>query len=119
MRSIQSILAQSQRNNELNGAKGLPCGEYVYTNKCADQEAYRALDAIPTPEQAAAKKAKKDAEYAAACEKARKLTFNELALAISILDAARRDSLHNTSNELCWDLIPVISKLRRMQDDND
>lgn len=32
MRSIQSILAQSQRNNEINGAKGLPCGDYVYSD---------------------------------------------------------------------------------------
>lgn len=114
-RSIQSILAESQRSNERNG---LPCGEYVYTNRCADQDAYRALDAIPSPEQVAAKKAKKAAEDAERMRKARTLTPEELTLAIKILDDARRDSLMNTTNDLHWDIIPIMSKLRRMQDDN-
>ena len=53
MRSIQSILGQQQRHNQANG---LPCGEHVYTNKCADQEAYRALEAmIPRAEYEAIK----------------------------------------------------------------
>lgn len=114
-RSIQSILAESQRSNERNG---LPCGEYIYTNRCADQDAYRALDAIPSPEQVAAKKAKKEAEQAARMLEARTLNAKELALAIQVLDEARRHSLMNTTNDLHWDIVPIISKLRRMQDAN-
>jgi hypothetical protein len=40
MRSIQSILAQSQRNNEINGAKGLPCGDYVYSDPMKIENRY-------------------------------------------------------------------------------
>jgi hypothetical protein len=114
-RSIQSILAGARLENEFNG---LPCGDYVYTNKCADQEAYRALDAIPSPEQIAAKKAKKEAENAARILEARTLNTKELTLAIQLLDEARRHSLMNTSNDLHWDIIPILFKLRRMLDDN-
>lgn len=46
---------------------------------------------------------------------AKTLTQEEIALAITTLEAARQDSLWNSTNELCWDLIPIIDKLRRMQ----
>lgn len=65
MRSIQSLAAQAGREARANG---LPCGEYIYTNKCADQEAYRAIEAmIP----AAEARAKKEARYRAQWEKNR------------------------------------------------
>ena len=65
MRSIQSIAAQAGREARANG---LPCGEYTYTNKCADQEAYRAIEAmIP----AAEARARQEARYRAQWEKNR------------------------------------------------
>jgi hypothetical protein len=111
MRSIQSIAAEAGREARANG---LPCGEYVYRDICEDQQAYRAIEAMRSPEEIEAIKAKKEAERLARIEEGKKLKPEEIQLAITILEAARKDSLWNTTNELCWDLIPVISKLRRM-----
>ena len=114
MRSIQSIAAQWRREAEYNRHL-LPCGEYNYTNKCEDQERYRAIEAMRTPEQLAEIAAKKEAEKAARMLEAKTLKPAEIELAIQVLEAARQDSLWNSTNELCWDLIPVISKLKGMQ----
>jgi hypothetical protein len=63
MRSIQSLAAQAGREARANG---LPCGEHTYTNRCADQEAYRAIEAmIPAAEARAKKEAKWRAEHEA------------------------------------------------------
>lgn len=114
MRSIQSLAAQARRECDVNG---LPCGDYVYTNVCENQQAYRAIEAMLSAEQIAERKAKQEADKAARMLAAKTLTPEEIQLAIDTLEAARKDSLWNSSNELCWDLIPVISKLRRMQND--
>ena len=114
MRSIQSIAAQARRECDTNG---LPCGEYTYSNKCENQEAYRAIEAMPSAEQIEQRQAAKEAEKAARMQAAKTLTMAEIQLAIDTLEAARQDSLWNTGNSLCWDLIPVLSKLRRMQND--
>ena len=114
MRSIQSIAAQSRRENDING---LPCGEYTYSNKCENQEAYRAIEAMRSPEQIAELKAKKEAEQTARMLAAKTLTPAELDLAIKVIDAARQDSLWNTKSDVHWELIPILSKLRRMQND--
>lgn len=48
MRNIQQLAAMYARENQVNG---LPCGEHTYTNKCADQEEYRSIEAmIPAEE---------------------------------------------------------------------
>lgn len=61
MKSIQSLAAQSRREAL---SAGLPCGEYTYTNKCADQEAYRALEAmIPAAEAQAKREARARAQW--------------------------------------------------------
>ena len=63
MRSIQLLAAQAGREARANG---LPCGEYIYTNKCADQEAYRAIEAmIPAAEARAKEEAKRRAAHEA------------------------------------------------------
>jgi hypothetical protein len=115
IRSIQAIAAQARRENDING---LPCGDYVYTDICQDQQDYRTIEAILSPQEYEAKRAKKEAERLARIEAAKKLLPKEIDLAIKVLEAARQNSLWNTHDDLCWDLIPVISKLRRMQDDN-
>ena len=61
MRSIQSLAAQARREAL---SSGLPCGEYAYTNKCEDQEAYRAIEAmIPAAEYRAKQEAKCRAQW--------------------------------------------------------
>jgi hypothetical protein len=112
MRSIQSIAAQARRECDTNG---LPCGEHTYRDICEDQAAYRAIEAMPSAEQIAERKAKKETEQAARMLEAATLTPEQLQLAIDTLEAARKDSLWNSGNSLCWDLVPVLSKLRRMQ----
>jgi len=63
MRSIQSIAAQARREAL---SAGLPCGEYIYTNKCADQEAYRSIEAmIPRAEYEAKQEARWRREHEA------------------------------------------------------
>jgi hypothetical protein len=114
MRSIQAMAARARRECDTNG---LPAGEYTYTNKCADQEAYRAIEAMPSAEQIAERQVKREAEQAARMLEAKTLTPAELQLAIDTIEAARQDSLWNTSNGLHWELIDVLSKLRRMQND--
>lgn len=114
MSTIQAMAARARRECDTNG---LPAGEYTYTNKCADQEAYRAIEAMPSAEQIAERQAKREAEQAARMLAAKTLTREELQLAIDTIEAARQHSLWNTSNGLHWDLIDVLSKLRRMQND--
>ena len=113
-RSIQSLAAQAGREARANG---LPCGEHTYSNKCADQEAYRAIEAMPSAEKIAERRAKEEAEKAARTLAAKTLTPAELDLAIKVIEAARQDSLWNTSNDIHWELIPILSKLRGMQND--
>jgi len=113
MKTIQSLAAQARREAL---SAGLPCGEYMYTNKCADQEAYRAIEAMPDADQIAQRQAKKDAEKAARMLEARTLTAAEIQLAIDTLIAARRHSVFN-GGTIHWDLIPIISKLGRMLND--
>lgn len=117
MTTLSAIAAQWRREAE---SRGLPCGDYVYTNKCEDQERYRAIEAMLTPEQIAAKKAKREAEQAARMQAAKVLTAEELKLAIDTLDEVRRNHLFygEKGNDLHWDLIPVIAKLRRMQNED-
>jgi hypothetical protein len=56
MKSIQALAAQA-RCEALSA--GLPCGEHTYTNKCADQEAYRSIEAmIPAAEYRARQEAR-------------------------------------------------------------
>ena len=112
MMTIQQLAAMHARQNAVNG---LPCGDYEYRDICEDQAKYRAIEAIPSVEQIAERKAKKEAEHAARMLEAKTLTPEELQLAIDTLEAARQHSLWNTANSLCWDLVPVLSKLRRMQ----
>ena len=116
MKTIQGLAAQARREAL---SSGLPCGEYTYTNKCADQEAYRAIEAMPSAEQIEQRKAKRAAEQAARMLAAKTLTREELKLAIDTLTAARTHSVFygEKGSQLHWDLIPVISKLRRMFDD--
>jgi hypothetical protein len=114
MRSIQSIAAQSRREALSNG---LPCGEYVYKDICEDQAKYRAIEAMPSAEQIAQRQAAKEAEKAARMLAAKTLTPAELDLAIKVIEAARQDSLWNTNNDIHWELIPILSKLRRMLND--
>jgi hypothetical protein len=114
MRSIQSLAAQARRECDVNG---LPCGEYVYTNVCEDQQAYRAIEAMPSAEQIAERKAKQEADKAARMLAAKTLTPEEIQLAIDTLTAARTESIRYGKTELHWDLIPIISKLGRMLDD--
>jgi len=114
MRSIQALAAQAGREARANG---LPAGEYQYRDICEDQQAYRAIEAMPSAEQIAERQAKREAEQAARMLEAKTLTREELQLAIDTIDAARKHSLWNTSNGLHWDLIDVLSKLRRMQND--
>ena len=60
-RSIQSLAAQAGREARANG---LPCGEHTYTNKCADQEAYRSIEAmIPAAEYRARQEARWRAQW--------------------------------------------------------
>ena len=110
MKTIQSLAAQARREAL---SKGLPCGEYTYTNKCENQEAYRAIEAMPSAEQIEQRQAKRAAEQAARMLEAKTLTAAEIQLAIDTLTAARRDSVFNGGN-IHWDLIPIISKLGRM-----
>jgi len=114
MSTIQSMAARARRECDTNG---LPAGEYTYTNKCENQENYRAIEAMPSAEQIAERQVKLEAEQAARMLAAKTLTPAELQLAIDTIEAARQDSLWNTSNGLHWDLINVLSKLRRMQND--
>ena len=113
-RSIQALAAQAGREARANG---LPCGEYQYRDICENQQAYRAIEAMRSPEQLAEIAAKKEAEKAARMLAAKTLTPKELQLAIDTIEAARQHSLWNTSNDLHWHLIDVLSKLRRMQND--
>ena len=63
MRSIKSMAAMARRECDTNG---LPAGEYTYTNKCENQEAYRALEAmIPRAEYEAKQEAKWRREHEA------------------------------------------------------
>jgi hypothetical protein len=116
MKTIQGLAAQARREALSNG---LPCGEHTYSNKCADQEAYRAIEAMPSAEQIAQRQAKRDAEKAACMLEAKTLNKEELRLAIDTLTAARSHSVRygEKGSQLHWDLIPVISKLGRMLDD--
>lgn len=116
-RTLSALVRMHQDQNRVNG---LPCGEYVYTNKCENQEQYRAIEAMRSPEQLAEIKAKKEAEQAARMQAASTLTPEELQLAIDTLDEVRRNTLFygEKGNELHWDLIPVIAKLRRMQNED-
>lgn len=116
MTTLSALAAQARREAL---SAGLPCGEYTYTNKCEDQEAYRAIEAMRTPEQLEAIKAKREAEQAARMQAAKILTKEEIQLAIDTLIAARRHSLFygEKGSELHWDLIPVISKLQRQLED--
>ena len=115
MKTIQLLAAQARREAL---SSGLPCGEYTYSNKCEDQEAYRAIEAMPDAEQIAQRQAKRAAEQAARMLEARTLNKEELQLAIDTLIAARRHSVFygEKGSQLHWDLIPVISKLGRMLD---
>jgi len=62
-RSIQSLAAQAGREARANG---LPCGEHTYSNKCENQEAYRALEAmIPRAEYEAKQEARWRREHEA------------------------------------------------------
>ena len=114
MRSIQSLAAQARRECDTNG---LPVGDYQYRDICENQQAYRAIEAMPSAEQIAERQAKREAEQAARMLAARTLTPAELQLAIDTIEAARQHSLWNTSDDLHWHLIDVLSKLRRMQND--
>ena len=114
MRTLQGLAAQARRECDTNG---LPAGNYQYRDICEDQQAYRAIEAMRSPEQLAEIAAKKEAEQAARMLAAKTLTPAELHLAIDTIEAARQHSLWNTSNGLHWDLIDVLSKLRRMQND--
>lgn len=116
MRNLSSLAAQYRREAE---SAGLPCGEYTYSNKCENQEAYRAIEAMPSPEQIAERQAKREAEQAARMQAAKTMTREELQLAIDTLIAARRHSVFygEKGSELHWDLIPVISKLQRQLED--
>ena len=114
MKTIQSLAAQARRECDTNG---LPVGDYQYRDICENQQAYRAIEAMPSAEQIAERQAKREAEQAARMLAARTLTPAELQLAIDTIEAARQHSLWNTSNDLHWDLIDVLSKLRRMQND--
>jgi hypothetical protein len=114
MKTIQSLAAQARRECDTNG---LPVGDYHYRDICENQQAYRAIEAMRSPEQLAEIAAKKKAEQAARMLAAKTLTREELQLAIDTIEAARQHSLWNTSNGLHWDLIDVLSKLRRMQND--
>ena len=114
MSTIQAMAARARRECDTNG---LPAGEYTYTNKCADQEAYRAIEAMPSAEQITERQAKREAEQAARMLAAKTLTPEEIELAIKVIDAARVESLFNNGGELHWDLIEVLSKLRRMLND--
>lgn len=115
-RSIQSLAAQARREAL---SSGLPCGEYTYSNKCENQEAYRAIEAMPSAEQIAERQAKREAEQAARMQAAKTLTREEIQLAIDTLIEARRNSVFygEKGSELHWDLIPVISKLQRQLED--
>lgn len=116
MRSIQALAAQARRECHNNG---LPVGDYQYSNKCKNQEVYRAIEAMRTPEQIAERKAKQEAEQAARMQAAKTLTREELELAIDTLTEARKHSVFygEKGSELHWDLIPVISKLQRQLED--
>lgn len=113
-RSIQSMAAQARREAL---SAGLPCGEHTYTNKCENQEAYRAIEAMRSPEQIAERRAKEEAEKAARMLAAKTLTPAELDLAIKVIDEVRKDLFWNTKSDVHWELIPILSKLRRMQND--
>jgi hypothetical protein len=115
MRTLQGLAAQARRECDTNG---LPAGNYQYRDICEDQQAYRAIEAMPSAEQIAERQAKREAEKAARMLAAKTLTPAELQLAIDTIEAARKHSLWNTSNGLHWDLIDILSKLRRMQNDN-
>lgn len=55
-RSIQALAAQARRECDTNG---LPAGEHTYSNRCADQEAYRSIEAmIPAAEYRARQEAR-------------------------------------------------------------
>ena len=116
MTTLSALAAQARREAL---SRGLPCGEYTYSNKCENQEAYRAIEAMRTPEQIAERKAKQEAEQAARMLEAKTMTREEIQLAIDTLIAARRHSLFygEKGSELHWDLIPVISKLQRQLED--
>ena len=63
MRSIKSMAAMARRECDING---LPCGEHTYSNKCENQEAYRALEAmIPRAEYEAKQEARWRREHEA------------------------------------------------------
>ena len=114
MSTMQSLAAQARREAL---SAGLPCGEHVYRDICEDQAAYRAIEAMRTPEQIAERKAKQGAEKAARMLEAKTLTPAEIQLAIDTLTAARTESVRYGKTELHWDLIPIISKLGRMLND--
>lgn len=114
MSAIQAMAARARRECDTNG---LPAGEYTYSNKCENQEAYRAIEAMRSPEQIAERQAKAEAEKAARMLATKTLTPAELDLAIKVIEAARQDSLWNTNNDTHWELIPILSKLRRMLND--
>lgn len=116
MTNLSALAAQARREAL---SAGLPCGEYTYSNKCEDQEQYRAIEAMRTPEQLEAIKAKKEVDKAARMQAAKTMTREELQLAIDTLIAARRHSVFygEKGSELHWDLIPVISKLERQLED--
>ena len=72
---------------------------------------------MPSAEQIAERQAKREAEQAARMLEAKTLTREELQLAIDTIDKARKDIFWNSTSDLHWDLIPILSKLRRMQND--
>jgi hypothetical protein len=116
MSTIQAMAARARRECDTNG---LPAGNYQYRDICEDQQAYRAIEAMPSAEQIAERQAKREAEQAARMLEAKTLTPAELQLAIDTIEAARKHSLFygEKGSELHWDLIDVLSKLRRMQND--
>jgi hypothetical protein len=114
MTTLSGLAAQARREAL---SAGLPCGEHVYRDICEDQAKYRAIEAMPDAEQIAARKAKQEADKAARMLAAKTLTAEELQLAIDTLDKARKE-LFWSGNEVHWDLIPVLSKLRRMQNED-
>jgi tRNA C32,U32 (ribose-2'-O)-methylase TrmJ len=109
MRSIQSLAAQARRECDANG---LPAGEYTYTNKCADQEAYRAIEAVLSPEEYAAKKAAKEAKEKAARIARSQLTNEELELLEGLVSDAIK--AHNYKGA-AWDLAGISIKLRGLK----
>ena len=63
MKTIQGLAAQARREAL---SSGLPCSEHTYSNKCENQEAYRALEAmIPRAEYEAKQEARWRREHEA------------------------------------------------------